>query len=141
MHNEKEEAPRNPTDAGRQSDSNDSQEETAYSSMRVSFDPDSNANDESERHDLKQDGPRNSTDAGRQINSNDSQDESAYSSIRFSFEPGSNVNKQSEEEEEKLYGLRISMSRFNETVESEPKYRITEMPSKSRRKLPETRNC
>jgi hypothetical protein len=35
----------------------------------------------------------------------------------------------------------MKISRFNRTVEAEPKYRMTETPSKSTRKLSERRKC
>jgi hypothetical protein len=53
------------SDAGRQSDSNDEHQESAQASIRVSFDPDSNVNDESDLHSQKECSPRNSTKAGR----------------------------------------------------------------------------
>jgi hypothetical protein len=55
------------SEAGRQIDCNDEQREKAFASIRVSFDPDSNVNDESDEHDEKELVPRNSTVAGRQI--------------------------------------------------------------------------
>jgi hypothetical protein len=53
------------------SDCNDKQPDSAIASIRVSFDPDSNANDESESHPQKHCSPRNSTDTGTQIDFND----------------------------------------------------------------------
>jgi hypothetical protein len=54
---------------------------SAYASIRLSFDPDSNVNEESESHDLKHDLPTISTNAGRQIDFNDEQPQSASASI------------------------------------------------------------
>jgi hypothetical protein len=65
-------------------------------SIRVSFDPDSNVNDQSDLHLEKDSLPRNSTDAGRKIDCNDEQPESAPDSIRVSFDPDSNVNDESD---------------------------------------------
>jgi hypothetical protein len=55
--------------------------ESALDSIRVSFDPNSNVNDDSELHELKELLPRNSTEAGRQIDFNNEQPESAWASI------------------------------------------------------------
>jgi hypothetical protein len=65
-------------------------------SIRVSFDPDSNANDESDSDHKKTPSPRNLSEAGRQIDCNDEQPESARFSIRVSFDPDSNVNDESD---------------------------------------------
>jgi hypothetical protein len=69
--------------------------------MRVSFEPDSNINDESDVHDKKELSPRNSSEAGRQIDFNDEQPESAFASIRVSLDPFSNVNDESDSQSEK----------------------------------------
>jgi hypothetical protein len=53
------------SDAGRQIDSNDEQPKSALGSIRVSFDPDSNVNDESDSQHMKELSPRNSTEVGR----------------------------------------------------------------------------
>jgi hypothetical protein len=63
------------TDRGRKIDFNDAQSESAFAPIRVSFDPDSNINDESHQQYEKASSPRNSTDAGRQIDFNDEQPE------------------------------------------------------------------
>jgi hypothetical protein len=84
------------SDAGRQTEFNDAQSESAFASIRVSFDPDSNVNDESNSHQLKEHFPRVSTEAGRQTDSNESQDMNADDSIRVSFDSDSNVNAESE---------------------------------------------
>jgi hypothetical protein len=73
MHPQKELFPRYLTEAGRQIHCNDEQPERASSAIRVSFDPDSNVNVESEMHPQKEFQPRNSTEAGRQIDPNDEQ--------------------------------------------------------------------
>jgi hypothetical protein len=73
LHPQKEFSPRNSTEAGRQIDSNDEQSQSALDSIRVSFDPDSNVNDESDLQPEKDFSPRNSTEAGRQIDFNDEQ--------------------------------------------------------------------
>jgi hypothetical protein len=73
VHSLKEASPRISTDAGRQIDFNEEQGESARASIRVSFDPGSNVNDESESHSLKEASPRNSTEAGRQIDFNEEQ--------------------------------------------------------------------
>jgi hypothetical protein len=83
------------SDAGRKIDFNDEQPKSALGSIRVSFDPDSNVNDESDLHDEKELSPRNSTEAGRQIDCNDEQPYSARDPIRASFDPYSNVNEES----------------------------------------------
>jgi hypothetical protein len=67
----KELSPRNSTEAGRQIDCNDEQPESVFDSIRVGFDPDSKANDESNLQSEKDPSPRNSTDGGRQIDFND----------------------------------------------------------------------
>jgi hypothetical protein len=65
--------PRNPTEAGRQMDFNNSHDQNAFRSIRVSFDPGSNVNDKTDLHEQREAAPRNSTDAGRQIDLNDEQ--------------------------------------------------------------------
>jgi hypothetical protein len=92
LHDEKQPSPRNSTEAGREIDLNDEQEENAFASIRISFDPDSNVNDESELHDEKQPSPRNSTEAGREIDLNDEQEERAYASIRIRLDADSNIS-------------------------------------------------
>jgi hypothetical protein len=96
LHEQKELSPRKSTDAGREIDFNDEQQQIAAASIRVSFDPDSNVNDESDVHPIKVQAPRNSTDAGKQMDSNDEQLESACDSTRVRFDPDSNINEQSE---------------------------------------------
>jgi hypothetical protein len=81
VHPQKELLPRDSIEAGRQIDCNDEQLESASSSIRVSFDPDSNVNDDNEVHPLKDLHPRNSTEKGRQIAANDEQPSSALASI------------------------------------------------------------
>jgi hypothetical protein len=61
------------TDAGIKNDFTDEHSQNAYSSMRISLDPDSKVNDESDLHSRKQRSQRTSTDAGRQIVFNDKQ--------------------------------------------------------------------
>jgi hypothetical protein len=68
---EKEHHPRNSTDDGRQSDSNDEQREKAFASIRASFDPNSNVSEESDSQRRKAFLPRNSTEAGRQSDFNE----------------------------------------------------------------------
>jgi hypothetical protein len=58
-------------DAGRQIDFNDEQPANACASIRVSCDPDSNVNDESESQKVKQPSYKIPTEAGRQIDVND----------------------------------------------------------------------
>jgi hypothetical protein len=65
-------------------------------SIRVSCEPDSNVNDQSELQSETGICPRNSTDAGRQIDFNDEQPKSVFGSIRVSFEPDANENDESE---------------------------------------------
>jgi hypothetical protein len=77
LHDEKEFSPRNATDDGRQIDFNDEHLASARASIRVSLDPHSNVNDESDSHDEKQSQPRISTEAGRQIDRNNRQFENA----------------------------------------------------------------
>jgi hypothetical protein len=66
-------SPRNSTDAGRQIDCNEKPSQKVLASIRVSFDPDSNVNNESNLHGEKEPTRRNPTDAGRQIDFNDEQ--------------------------------------------------------------------
>jgi hypothetical protein len=73
LHDDKQPSPRDSTEAGKQIDLNDKQQDRARDSIRVSFEPDSNVSNESELHDDKQPSPRDSTEAGRQIDSNDKQ--------------------------------------------------------------------
>jgi hypothetical protein len=61
------------SEAGRQIESNDEQSESAYASIRVSLDPDSNVNDESDVHDENKRASRHSTEAGTQIDRRDFQ--------------------------------------------------------------------
>jgi hypothetical protein len=86
----------------------DKHSQSAYASIRVSFDPNSNVNDESELHMAKERFPRRSTDAGRQIDCNDEQPWSAYASIRASFDPDSNVNEESDLQHQKDFSPRNS---------------------------------
>jgi hypothetical protein len=58
LHDVNEPSPRNATEAGRQIDSNDVQSQSARASIRLSFDPDSNVNNESEQ-DEREFCPRN----------------------------------------------------------------------------------
>jgi hypothetical protein len=81
VHPHKDFLPRNSTEAGRQIDCNDEQLENASRSIRVSFDPDSNVNVESEMHPKKDLHPRNWIAAGRQIDCNNEQSENASLSI------------------------------------------------------------
>jgi hypothetical protein len=135
-HEEKEPAPRNSTNAGRHITFNDEQPEKVFETMQYSFDPDSNVNDERDVQDMKELSPRNLTEAGTQIECNEEHPRNADSPIRVSFEPDSNINEQSESQEEKLPAPRISIVRDKVTLEADPKYRITEMPSKLSRKSP-----
>jgi hypothetical protein len=70
-HSQNELSPRNSTEAGRQIDFNDQQPWNAAVSIRVSFDPSSNVNDQSESQDANERLPRTSTEAGRQIDCRD----------------------------------------------------------------------
>jgi hypothetical protein len=76
-----------------------------------------------------------------QIDFNDEQSRNAQDSIRISLEPDSNANEEMEEQSEKHPSHRISISRLNVIDSSKPKYRMTLVPFKSVRKLPETRKC
>jgi hypothetical protein len=71
LHDKKEDAPRYLTDAGMQNDCNDEHSESAFASIRVSFDRDSNVHEQSDLHDEREPDPRSSTEAGRQIDCND----------------------------------------------------------------------
>jgi hypothetical protein len=95
-HPEKAFSPTNSTEAGRQTDSSDRQLKKALAPIPVSFEPDSNVNDESELQPEKGFSPTNSTEAGKQINSNDEHLERASASIRVSLDPDSNVNDESD---------------------------------------------
>jgi hypothetical protein len=101
MHDEKELSPTNSTEAGRQIDSNDEQPQSALASIRLSFDPDRNVNDESDVHSEKELSPRNSTEAGRRNDFNDLQLKSAFDSIRVSLDRDWNVNEESDLHDEK----------------------------------------
>jgi hypothetical protein len=57
---------RNSTGTGRQIDFNEEEFDSISASIRVSFDPDSNVNDETQWHEHKDNCPRSSTQAGRQ---------------------------------------------------------------------------
>jgi hypothetical protein len=61
------------SEAGRQIAFNDEQPGNAFDAIRVSFDPDSNVNDERDVQSEKHLSPRNSTEAGRQIDFSDEQ--------------------------------------------------------------------
>jgi hypothetical protein len=67
----------------------------------VSFESDSNVNDEREEQPPKHSLQRTSTDDGIQIDSNMSQSENAFDAIRVSFESDSNVTDEREEQQEK----------------------------------------
>jgi hypothetical protein len=71
LHDEKEPYPRHSTDAGIQIDCNDEQSERAHDSIRVSFDPDSNDNEQSDPQQENENSPRNAIEAGREIDFND----------------------------------------------------------------------
>jgi hypothetical protein len=73
LHIENERSARHSTDAGRQIDSMDEHPERVAVSIRASFDPDSNVNEESETHSQKQLSPRSSIEAGREIDSHNVQ--------------------------------------------------------------------
>jgi hypothetical protein len=62
-----------PTDAGRQMDFNDEQQENVFAPIRVTVDLDSTVNDESESHPWKHSSPIIRTLAGRQTDCNDEQ--------------------------------------------------------------------
>jgi hypothetical protein len=79
------------SDAGRQIDSNDEEPSSALASIRVSFDPDSNVNDESDLHEKKDPFPRNATDAGTQMNLKDEQHENDLVPISDSSDLNSNA--------------------------------------------------
>jgi hypothetical protein len=66
VHKEKQNGPRTSTDEGMKTDFSNEQLENDCSSIRISFDPLSNVNEESERQSEKQSRPRISTDAGIQ---------------------------------------------------------------------------
>jgi hypothetical protein len=106
MHDENDSLSRNSIEAGRQIDSNDKQEENASASIRVSFDSDSNVNDESDSHDEKDLSPRNSTDAGRQMDINDKQEWNESAPISDSADLNSNAinsaHRNSRNDEERL---------------------------------------
>jgi hypothetical protein len=72
---------RNLTDAGREIDVNDEQRRRALSPIRVSFDPDSIVNEESDVHHENESLQSTSTEAGRQIECNDGQKEHDSNSI------------------------------------------------------------
>jgi hypothetical protein len=113
--------PSDSTEAGRQIDFNDEHLENASASIRVSFDPDSNVNDDSDQHNEKASSPRNSTEAGRQIDLNEKQLENAFASIRVSLHPDSKNSEQTDLHSRKLSLRRISISAFNVTLDSPPK--------------------
>jgi hypothetical protein len=90
-----------PIDRGMQMDFNAPQLENALVSIRVSFEFDSNVNDEREEHPIKHLVERISTDDGIQMDFNARQLENAPNSIRVSFESDSNVNAEREQQREK----------------------------------------
>jgi hypothetical protein len=87
----KELSPMMVTERGRQIDCNDAQRESAFVSIRLSFDPDSNVNDESEEHDEKEFSERNSTKEGTQTDRNDEKCTNKSAPISYSFEWNSNA--------------------------------------------------
>jgi hypothetical protein len=96
------------SDAGIKNDFNDEQPRNAPSSIRLSFDPDSNVNDESDLHQQKDPPQRTSTDAGIQIVLSDEHEANEFSEIRVSVDPNSNVNEESNVHSKKQRSQRIS---------------------------------
>jgi hypothetical protein len=127
-------------EAGRQIDFSDEQPESAHGSIRVSFDPRSNVNDERDFDNSQNRSQRTSTEAGMQIACNDEQSENARVSIRVSLHSDSNATDESVLQRAKHPAPRISISRLNVTVGSDPKYRMIVVPSNESKKSPETRN-
>jgi hypothetical protein len=72
-------------------DSNDVQSEKAFSEIRVSWDPESNVNEESDLHVRKQPSGIIVTDAGRQKDRNREQNESAVCPTSSSSDWNSNA--------------------------------------------------
>jgi hypothetical protein len=77
-------------------------------SIRVSFDSDSNGNEQSERQLEKEFADRISTEAGTLIFLNEEQSESAEIGIRVSSDPDSNTNDESDVHKEKEHSPRDS---------------------------------
>jgi hypothetical protein len=83
------------SDAGKWSDANDERPESAFASIRIKFEPDSNVNDDSELQRDKHSSQRISTEAVIQVDSDDEHKASAFASIRIKFDPDSNANVES----------------------------------------------
>jgi hypothetical protein len=73
-----------------------------------------------------------------QIDLSDEQPEKAWDSIRSTLEFDSNVKVESERQSQKHDVQRVEICDQILTSEDRPKYRITETPSKSRRKYSRT---
>jgi hypothetical protein len=82
-----------------------------------------------------------STDGGINSDCNDEQSENAHIPISVRFDPHSNVKDEREVQLLKQLRHRISIALGSVAVGPDPKYRITDIPLKSIRKLPETRRC
>jgi hypothetical protein len=81
------------TDHGIQIDFNARQEQNVPYSIRVSFESDSNSNDERDKQDEKHFSPRTLTYDATQIDFNALQPQNAFPSIRASCESDLNVNE------------------------------------------------
>jgi hypothetical protein len=71
--------------------SNDEQAISAFFSIRFSFEPGPNVNDESDVHESKELSPRNSTEAGRQTDRNEENFENELPPISCSSDSYSNA--------------------------------------------------
>jgi hypothetical protein len=91
-------------------DLNDEQLKNAFFSIRLSFDPDSNVNDESDSQEAKEFSARDSSWAGRQIDCNAEQFRNACDSIRVSLDPDSHANEERDVQPWKQSAFRISIS-------------------------------
>jgi hypothetical protein len=108
------------TEPGREIDCSDRHPESAFASIRVSFEQDSNVNDESDAQPERYLSPITSTKQGIQIDISLEQPVNAFASIRVSFESDSKTNPERPSQKLKEYAHRTSISRLNLTVESIP---------------------
>jgi hypothetical protein len=102
---------------------------------------DSNVNVESDPHPPKHNLPRIVTEEGIQIDLSDEQHKNARFSIRSRMEFDSNVNVESDSQRAKQNLQRLIIPNPILKSDAKPKYRITEIPSESRRKSSQTENC
>jgi hypothetical protein len=82
---------RSSTEAGRQIDFNDEQPESGELSIRRSFEPGSNSDDEGHLHSERAHSSRSSTQGERRIDRNDERRAKAFESVRLGFDSVSDI--------------------------------------------------